>query len=221
MTTKLPTTVVTGEMVLGWFEQAWDHSVFHQSTALYPDAHKCQLLAGFLNSIARIEAKPVTSPPALPAMVEHGRKFLKNLPMECKKIEAELALFEADTDNAYRDALILNQNKILADLLSAERAVKATLAHWGVPRHKLNPAKFIFDQAKMAWEDTMRFRSARKIKIPLSANEGSPMTMFLQLALAGIGIEGYEDHSIIAAATGKRHLARRHGGSVFEAESDL
>jgi hypothetical protein len=37
------------------------------------------------------------------------------------------------------------------------------------------------------------------------------MVTFLGLALPAIGIEGYEEYSIIAAANGKRHLARRKG----------
>jgi hypothetical protein len=214
-----PTGIVSAKIVLDWFEQAWDHSVFPRGKAFYPDAFKCQVLAELLNSMAvRIRAhRQPACPPRLPPMIEHGRKFLRSLPSERRAIEAELIGIEADSENAYQDVLRMQLKEILDDLVRAEEAVKATLAHWGVPSHKLNPAQFIYQRAQFAWNETIREEISRtgklkaKIRIPLSANEGSPMTLFLARALESIGIVGYTETTIIAATRGKRHLARRGG----------
>ena len=40
------------------------------------------------------------------------------------------------------------------------------------------------------------------------------MTAFIGLALKSVGIEGYGEDSIIAAAKGKRDLARREGNDT-------
>src|SRR5271168_1262602 len=138
MSATTPTGIVSAKIVLDWFEEAWDHSVFPRKEAFYPDAFKCQVLAELLNSMTgRIRAQPQPAcPPPLPPMIGHGRKFLRSLPSERRAIEAELVGIEADSENAYQAVLRRQHREILDDLLRAEQAVKATLAHWGVPRHK-------------------------------------------------------------------------------------
>jgi hypothetical protein len=147
---------VTPEAVLGWLKEAWDATYFPKQEAFYPDAFKCRTIAEFLNYIARSEAKPARPKPVLPAMIEHGRKFLKSLPAQRKAIEAERARVATDADYAYRDVLTAEHDEILADLLRVEQAMKATLAHWGLPDHKPNPAHFVSQKVKYAWKETIR-----------------------------------------------------------------
>ena len=105
-------------------------------------------------------------------------------------------------------------------MAAAEKAIKATLRHRGIPARRRNPALFIFETAKFAWDRTIieqgiwRGNLNFKPKVPLSANQGSPMTAFIGLELKSVGIEGYGEDSIIAAAKGKRDLARREGNDT-------
>jgi hypothetical protein len=211
--------VVTAATVLDFLKASWDHTVFKAGEEFYPDSCKCENLAYALRCVANSEARPPKPKRKPPPIIEYGCKFLKKLPAERAIIETELEALraDADTENPLIKLECDRQEEILADLAAAEQAINATLRHWGIPARRRNPALFIFETAKSAWDQTIieqglwRGNLNFKPKVPLSANHGSPMTAFIGLALKSVGIEGYGEDSIIAAVKGKRVLARREG----------
>jgi hypothetical protein len=179
--------LISRDEIQKWFQQSWP------KLTVYPEVNDCYKIALWLD-ILNIKHSPGRSKSVIrPKAAEHGKLFLKHLPDARRKLEIYREQFEQNQVlDPWREGQYKELTKSLDAIDEAERAVRIAVdAMTCAPVQGRDPVEWIAEATIDVWDKVNHWQKLRGIP-PLDISFGrqpdSPLSKFVQLALAAIGL---------------------------------
>jgi hypothetical protein len=188
-----PIAPVSQETVLGWFKEAWpDGASSPNGERWWPDEQQCRIIAYHTTARRQLHPRPKAPEPEakLEAKIEDARRAAKVLLKALDKDAEVMLRASAEISLGIKDMFIIpiDENpwmptlKAECEIDSLLRTLKRLVVVW--TPEKGSHSQVFYKRALQAWKGD---REAVPKGVNVNTNEGSPMNLFIELALNAAG----------------------------------